>query len=61
MVEQNAQFVIATHSPILLAFPNALLYSFDSHPPAQVAYDDLPHVTLTRVFLADPKAFLRRL
>lgn len=61
MVEQNAQFVIATHSPILLAFPNAILYSFDSHPPAQVSYDDLPHVTLTRAFLADPKAFLRRL
>jgi len=61
MVEQDAQFVIATHSPILLAFPGATIYSFDRLPVATVAYGDLDHVTLTRDFLNDPSAFLRRL
>ena len=61
MATEDAQFIIATHSPILLAFPNALIYSFDQVPVAAVAYDDLDHVTLTRDFLNDPRAFLRRL
>jgi len=61
MVAQEAQFVIATHSPILLAFPGATIYSFDQVPIAPVAYADLDHVALTRDFLNDPGAFLRRL
>jgi predicted ATPase len=61
MVTQAAQFVIATHSPILLAFPEAKIYSFDQVPIAPVAYEDLDHVVLTRDFLNDPVAFLRRL
>lgn len=61
MVRTDAQFIIATHSPILLAFPGAVLYSFDHLPVRAVAYDDLDHVTLTRDFLNDPRAFLRRL
>lgn len=61
MVTQEAQFVIATHSPILLAFPGAKIYSFDRAPVAAVAYEDLDHVVLTRDFLNDPGAFLRRL
>lgn len=61
MVSQAAQFVIATHSPILLAFPGAKIYSFDRIPVAAVAYEDLDHVVLTRDFLNDPGAFLRRL
>ncbi|HET7380483.1 MAG TPA: AAA family ATPase [Gaiellales bacterium] len=61
MVTQGAQFVIATHSPMLLAFPQAKIYSFDHVPIAPVAYADLDHVALTRDFLNDPGAFLRRL
>jgi predicted ATPase len=61
MVRTDAQFIIATHSPILLAFPGAVLYSFDHLPVRPVAYGDLDHVTLTRDFLNDPGAFLRRL
>jgi predicted ATPase len=53
--------VIATHSPILLAFPGAKIYSFDRAPVAAVAYEDLDHVVLTRDFLNDPGAFLRHL
>ncbi|MEO5964657.1 MAG: AAA family ATPase [Candidatus Limnocylindrales bacterium] len=61
MVEADCQAVIATHSPILLAFPGAAIWSFDATPIARVAYDDLEHVRLTRDFLANPEAFLRHL
>ena len=61
MVAQDAQFIIATHSPILLAFPGATIYSFDVSPMASVSYDSLEHVNLTRDFLAAPERFLRHL
>jgi predicted ATPase len=58
---QNCQFLIATHSPILMALPGAALWSFDALPIREAAYEELDHVTLTREFLHDPAAFLRRL
>mgnify|MGYP000864638703 CR=1 FL=1 len=61
MVEENCQFIIATHSPILLAFPNAAIYSFDEVPVQIKKYDELEHVNLTRDFLNTPEAFLRHL
>jgi predicted ATPase len=61
MVAQDAQFIIATHSPMLLAFPNATVYSFDERPPRRVPFEDLEHVRLTRDFLNNPEAFLRHL
>jgi predicted ATPase len=61
MVGQRAQFIIATHSPILMAFPEAQIFSFDSHPVREVAYDDVEHVSLTRAFLNSPNAFLKHL
>ena len=61
MLAEDAQFIIATHSPILLAFPGATIYSFDSVPAASVPYDELEHVTLTRAFLNAPERYLRAL
>jgi predicted ATPase len=61
MVRQDAQFIIATHSPILLACPGAMIYSFDELPVAEVEYDTLEHVRLTREFLNEPQRFLRHL
>jgi predicted ATPase len=61
MVEQEGQFIVATHSAILLAFPKARIYSFDSVPIKHVDYESLEHVTLTREFLNDPERFLRHL
>lgn len=54
----GAQFVIATHSPILLACPGATILSFDTIPVSGVAYDTLEHVTVTRTFLEDPAKHL---
>ena len=59
--EGESQFLIATHSPILMAYPGALLYSLDSGAPARVAWNDLEPVALTRDFLNDPGVFLRQL
>jgi len=61
MMSEDAQFIIATHSPILLAFPNATIYTFDTRPPTRVEYEHLEHVRLTKDFLNDPEAFLRHL
>jgi predicted ATPase len=60
-VRDEAQFIIATHSPILLAFPDARILSFDETPVRPVAYDDLEHVRLTRAFLEAPERYLRQL
>ena len=59
--KQRAQFIIATHSPILMAYPGATILNFDVLPIAPIAYDDLEHVRLTRDFLRDPASFLRHL
>jgi predicted ATPase len=61
MVEEDAQFIIATHSPILLALPGARILDFDAKPISWATYEELEHVRLTREFLADPERFLRRL
>lgn len=61
-VDAGSQFVIATHSPILLAIPGARVYSFDEGgAPAEVAWDETDHVRLTRDFLASPARYLDRL
>lgn len=61
LVADGAQFIIATHSPLLLAFPGARIYSFDESPIAQVPWNETDHVRLTRDFLADPERYLRNL
>jgi predicted ATPase len=61
MTSQDGQFIIATHSPIVLALPGATIYSFDQTPISQVPYQELEHVALTRDFLNQPERFLRHL
>ena len=55
----GAQFVIATHSPILLACPEARIYELDDAGITARAYDDLDAVRLTRGFLDAPDVYLR--
>ena len=61
MTAADAQFIIATHSPILMAFPGAAILGFDRPPVREVAYDEVEHVSLTRDFLNRPEAFLKHL
>ncbi len=60
-VDADSQFVLATHSPILMAVPGARILSFDEHPPDWVPYSDLDHVNLMRDFLSQPRRFLRHI
>jgi predicted ATPase len=55
----GAQFVIATHSPILLACPGARIFELDAAGIAPCAYDDLDAVRLTRGFPEAPERYLR--
>lgn len=61
MAAEHAQFIIATHSPILMGYPGATIYSFDQLPVQRVEYDELESVLLTRDFLNARERFLRHL
>ena len=61
MVEQNSQFIIATHSPILLAYSDSQILQFENGKIREVQYDQLKHVQLTKDFLNNPESFLRHL
>jgi len=60
-IQQGAQFIIATHSPILMAFPDATILNFDASGINPIDYDDVEHVAVTRSFLENPQAYLRHL
>jgi predicted ATPase len=55
----HAQFIIATHSPILLACPRALIYSFDYSPVRQILYEETEHYKIYRAFLENRTNYLK--
>jgi predicted ATPase len=55
-----AQFIIATHSPILLSYPGAQILNFDDELKT-IKYQDTEHYNLTRNFLNNPEMYLRHL
>jgi predicted ATPase len=55
----RAQFIIATHSPILLALPGAQIFSFDHPSIRTVAYEDTGHYRLYKEFMDDRKKFIQ--
>lgn len=57
----DAQFIIATHSPIILAYPGATIYSCDSGRLTPVDYHDTDHYQITKNFLDNPERYLRHL
>jgi len=58
LVEEGSQFVIATHSPLVLAYPDATIYAFEEDGVRVVDYDDAGPVTLTRSFLGNRERFV---
>ncbi|MBY0010754.1 AAA family ATPase [Paenibacillus typhae] len=60
-LDKEAQFIIATHSPILLGYPDAQILNFDSQPASEIRYEDTLHYIITRQFLENRKAVLREL
>jgi predicted ATPase len=59
LVLQDSQFIIATHSPLLLAYPNAKILLLDQRGYTQVKYEDTEHYQVTRRFLNDPHEVLK--
>jgi predicted ATPase len=55
----HAQFIIATHSPILLACPGSVIYSFDQTPVKTIRYEDTEHYQIYKNFMKDPKKYLK--
>lgn len=51
LVEDRSQFIIATHSPILLSYPHAKIIQFDKSGVSEVAFEDTEHFAVTRDFL----------
>jgi predicted ATPase len=61
LVQEDSQFIVATHSPLLLAYPGALILRCDDDGLSPVDYDDTDPVTLARAFLNDPQRYLHHL
>jgi len=58
LVKEGSQFLIATHSPILLAYPDAAIHVLDDGPPRRIEYRDTEHYGVTRTFLNDTERML---
>ena len=57
----QSQFIIATHSPIILAYPDAQILDFDTSPVSQTTYEDTSHYQITKGFLENRGRYLRKL
>ena len=61
LVDRRSQFIIATHSPMLLAFPDAEILEFSQNGVASVTYRETEHYLVTKRFLDDPESMLNYL
>lgn len=61
LTEKNSQFIISTHSPILMTYPSALIYELDENEIRPVTYRETGHYTITKRFLDDPEKMLEQL
>ncbi|KAF1083903.1 Bacitracin export ATP-binding protein BceA [Sporotomaculum syntrophicum] len=57
----KAQFIMATHSPIIMAYPGAVIYSFDGARVSRINYEETEHYQLTKAFLNDRERFFMHL
>jgi predicted ATPase len=55
---EHAQFIVASHSPILLACPGAQIYSFDHIPVESIEYEDTEYYKIYKSFMEDRTQFL---
>ena len=62
LTKQNTvQFIIATHSPILLAYPDATINSCDKDQLNEISYTETNHYKITKRFLDNPALYLKNL
>lgn len=58
---RHSQFIIATHSPILMAYPDCIIYNLADEGIAPIAYEETKHFQVTSEFLANRESYLRYL
>jgi len=61
LVDDSSQFIIATHSPILLAYPGAEVFKIDATGIDSIHYQDSDHYKITKSFLENPDRMLSEL
>lgn len=61
LVGGGCQFIISTHSPIIMAYPRALIYCLDDRGITETDYVETEHYHVTRSFLQDPQRMLKEL
>ena len=61
LVKKNSQFIIATHSPILMAMPESEIFEFSEKGVKKVPYKETEHYTITKAFLENPERMLKYL
>ena len=61
LAENGSQFLIATHSPILMAYPDADIFLLDESGMRKTEYEQTEHYQITKRFLADPRSMLKTL
>jgi len=61
LVDEDSQFIIATHSPILMAFPGATILEISESGITPVKYLETEHFRITRQFLNNPDGMLDEL
>ncbi|RDU23245.1 AAA family ATPase [Anaerosacchariphilus polymeriproducens] len=61
LVNNNSQFIIATHSPILLGIDDAAIYSFDNDDINQIPYEETESYNITKLFIENREILLKRL
>lgn len=61
LVKKNSQFIIATHSPILMAYPGAKIIEFSESGLREVSYAQTEHYIITKTFLNDPELYFREI
>jgi len=58
LIKHDSQFIIATHPPMLLAYPNARIYHFSEDGVEEIDYKDTEHYMVTKGFLDDPERMI---
>jgi len=61
LIAQDSQFVLATHSPLLMAYPGALIYQIDASGIYPIAYEDTEHYQISKAFLDNPERMMGQL
>lgn len=58
LIEKGSQFIIATHSPIIMAYPDAVIYEIKDKLK-QVSYEETEHYQVTKAFLTNPARMIK--